>query len=121
MKKPAPSFVEVCVYQVDPEKAIEFESLVARVCDHHKSFPGAIDVRYMKRTHRPGSFASAKRGEPPLRLTRAQRALTYVLYWELETPIAHGRATRSGLSLFFKEFRRCLLSPPKILLGERIV
>ena len=113
-------FVEVCLYQVKPNKTEEFEDLVKRVGKHHRQFDGAIDVRYMKRTHRQGDFASVKAGKPPIRLTRPPKAVTYVLYWELRNEVAHGKATKSGLGLFFKEFARCVVTTPKIILGERI-
>lgn len=114
------NFIEVCLYEVRPERAEEFENLIRKVLKHHSEFPGVIDVRYMKRTHRPVDFGGAKRGEPAIRLTRVQESITYILYWELKDAIVHAKATRSGLQLFFKEFARCLAKPPKIILGERI-
>jgi len=114
------SFVEVCVYEVKAHKTEEFERLIERVAKHHGDSPGIRDVRYIKRTHRQGDFASVRKGEPPIRLTRAPKSVTYVLYWELDNEIAHAEATKSGLEHFFKEFTRCLVKPPKIILGERI-
>lgn len=120
MSQPSKSFVEVCIYEVKPDRVEEFEELLERVVTHHREFPGVIDVRYVKRTHRQGSFASVKKGDPPIRLTRAQKSVTYVLYWELESEVAHGQATKSGLEQFYKEFARCLVTIPRIILGERI-
>ena len=114
-------FVEVCLYEVKPEKTEEFEDLIKKVFKHHKSFSGVIDVRYIKRTHRPVSFAGAKKAEPAIRLTRKPQSVTYVLYWELKDEIAHAKATKSGLEKFFKEFQRCLVKPPRIILGESII
>jgi len=74
----------------------------------------------MKRTHRPNSFAGAKKGEPAIRLSQKPKFVTYVLYWELDNEIVHGKATQSGLKHFFKEFARCLVKPPKMILGERV-
>jgi len=114
------AFVEVCIYEVKPDKTEDFEQLIKRVAKHHRSFPGVKDVRYMKRTHRQGDFAAVKRGEPPIRLTRAPKSVTYVLYWELDNEIIHAKATKSGLERFFKEFTKYLVLAPKIILGERI-
>ena len=114
------TFVEVCVYEVKPDKAEQFEQLIERVAKHHRDFLGVIDVRYMKRTHRQGDFASVKAGKPPIRLSRTPKSVTYVLYWELDNEMTHGKATKSGLERFFKEFTRCLVTTPKIMLGERI-
>ncbi len=114
------TFVEVCVYDVKIAKVEEFEQLIERVAKHHREFPGVIDVRYMKRTHRQGDFASVRSGKPPIRLSRTPKSITYVLYWELDNDVTHGKATKSGLESFFKEFTRCLVTTPKIMLGERI-
>jgi heme-degrading monooxygenase HmoA len=120
MKDASESFVEVCIYEVKPEKIGEFERLIERVAGHHRDFPGVRDVRYMKRTHRPADFSSARKGKPAIRLTRKPRSVTYVLYWELDNEVAHGRATKSGLEHFFRDFARCLVTTPKMILGERI-
>ena len=32
----------------------------------------------------------------------------------------HGKATQAGLKHFYKEFARCLVTIPKMILGERI-
>ena len=114
------NFVEVCIYEVKPDKTVEFEALVEMVAEHHRQFSGVVDVRYIKRTHRQQDFKGAKEGEPPIKLTRIPKQVTYVLYWELDGPETHGLATKSGLRRFFKEFNRYLMKPPKIILGERI-
>jgi len=114
------NFIEVCLYEVKPDKTSEFEDLIEKVVKHHSNFPGVVEVRYMKRTYRPVDFSGAKRGETAIRLTRKPEAVTYVLYWELDNEVIHAKATKSGLEHFFKEFARCLIKPPKIILGERI-
>lgn len=114
------SFVEVCFYKVKPERAEEFERLIGRVVEHHRAFPGVREVRYMRRTHRPRDFISAKKGLPAIKLTRRPTEVTYVLYWELRDEVVHGEATKSGLEHFFKEFTRCLVTTPTMILGQRI-
>jgi len=114
------SFVKVCIYEVKPDKTGEFERLIEQVAKHHRGFPGVLEVRYIKRTHRQGDFAAVKKGEPPIKLSRTIKSVTYVLYWELDDERAHVRATKSGLEQFFREFSRCLITPPEIILGERI-
>ncbi len=114
------NFIEVCIYEVKSDKEKEFETLIKNVLKHHSKFSGVVDVRYMKRTHRSVDFSGAKTGKPAIKLTRIQDTITYILYWELKDKIAHAKATKSGLKNFFKEFRRCLAMPPKIILGERI-
>ena len=120
MEKQNKNFIEVCLYEVKPDKTEEFEELIRKVLKHHSEFPGVIDVRYMRRTHRPVDFGGAKRAEPAIKLTKKQDSITHILYWELKDAIVHAKATKSGLEHFFSEFRRCLIKPPKIILGERI-
>lgn len=64
------TFVEVCIYEVKPDKTDDFEALIEKVVRHHKDFPGVLEVRYMKRTHRQSDFNAVKNGEPAIRLTR---------------------------------------------------
>lgn len=114
------SFVEICIYEVKPDKTEEFEALINEVAQHHRNFPGVIDVRYIKRTYRQSDFNAVKEGEPAIKLTRVQKSMTFVLYWELENEIVHGQATKLGLEKYYKRFTRCLTTMPKIILGERI-
>jgi hypothetical protein len=117
---PRAGFVEVCIYEVKADRVQDFDELIRKVLKHHSDFPGVVDVRYVKRTHRQVDFGGARRGDPAIRLTRPPETVTYVLYWELEDPVAHAEATKSGLDHFYRDFRRCLAKPPKIILGERI-
>jgi len=119
-KKQSSTFVEICVYEVKQERVYEFEELIKKVIKHHSNFPGIVDVRYMKRTHRPCSFGDARKGNPPIKLTRKPKSFTYVLYWELDNETTQGKATKSGLENYFREFNRCLVTVPKMILGERI-
>jgi len=115
------TFVEICIYEVKPEKTEEFESLLKEVSEHHRSFDGVIDVKYIKRTHRQKDFNSVRNGESAIRLTRKPKSVKYVLFWELDNEIIHAQATKSGLEKFYKRFNRCLVTMPKIILGERVV
>ena len=114
------NFVEICIYKVKPERTEEFEQLIQRVVDHHRAFPGVREVRYMRRTHRPRDFTSAKKGLPAIRLTRKPKEVTYALYWALDDEMVHGKATKSGLEHFFRDFTRCLVTTPSMILGQRI-
>lgn len=115
------NFVEICIYEVKPDKTDEFEQLIAQVAKHHRAQPGVVDVKYMKRTHRQGDFKSIRKGMPAIRLVRIGKSVTYTLYWELKNEVSHGKATESGLNLFYKQFRRFLVSAPKMILGTRIL
>ena len=114
------SFIEICIYEVKPDKVDEFEALIREVVVHHQRFEGTKSVRYMKRTHRPANFSDVKNGKPAIRLTRAPKSVTYALFWELDSSATHAKATRSGLKKFYKRFNRCLMSMPRIILGESL-
>ena len=64
------NFVEVCLYEVKPDKTDEFENLLERVVKHHREYSGVVDVRYIKRTHRPVNFSEARQAKPAILLTR---------------------------------------------------
>jgi len=74
------TFSEICIYEVKPDKVDEFEKLIEEAAEHHKSFVGVTDVKYIKRTHRQKDFNSIKKGEPAIRLTRKPESVTYILY-----------------------------------------
>jgi antibiotic biosynthesis monooxygenase (ABM) superfamily enzyme len=54
------TFVEICIYEVKPDKTEEFEALLNEIAQHHRDFPGVVDVRYIKRTHRQLDFNAVK-------------------------------------------------------------
>ena len=55
------SFVEICIYEVKPEKTDEFEELPKEVSKHHKGFKGTMEAKWMKRTHRQKDSNSGKK------------------------------------------------------------
>ena len=91
------------------------------VAEFYKSQPGVIDVKYIKRTHRQKDFNAVKNGEVPVRLTRQINKVTYVLYWTLESKEAHAAIYPAAMKKFYKRWTRCLITMPKIILGENIV
>jgi hypothetical protein len=114
-------FNEICVYEAKIEKQDEIEALMKEVAGFYLTQPGVIDVKYIKRTHRQKDFNAVKAGEVPIRLTRYVDKVTYMLYLVLENEEAHAKLAVVGLEKFYKRWTRCLLTMPKILLGENIV
>jgi hypothetical protein len=113
-------FYEICVYEVKINKEEEFEELIKEVGDFYRSCPGVNNVKYIKRTHRQKDFKAVQNGEAPIKLKRKVGKITYVLYWELENKEIHGKIGELSMKKYFKRFPRCLLSMPKIILGEEI-
>lgn len=114
-------FNEICIYEAKLEKQEEIEALMKEVAAFYLSLPGVIDVKYIKRTHRQKDFNAVKNGELPIRLTRYVGKVTYMLYLVLEDEEAHAKLSVLGLEKFYKRWNRCLITMPKILLGENIV
>ena len=113
-------FYEVCIYEAKPDKAGEIEALMREVAEFYRAQDGVLNVRYIKRTHRQKDFNAVKEGELPIRLTRATDKITYVLYWELESAEAHAALCKPALEKFYKRWTRCLITMPKIILGESV-
>ena len=114
-------FNEICIYEAKLEKQDEIEALMKEVAEFYLTQPGVIEVKYIKRTHRQEDFNAVKEGKPPIRLTRYVGKVTYVLYLVVENEEAHARLCKPGLEKFYKRWNRCLLTMPKIILGENIV
>jgi len=114
-------FNEICIYEAKIEKQEEIETLMREVAEFYRSQPGIIEVRYIKRTHRQKDFNAVKAGEPPIRLTRQVGKVTYVLYLVGENEQAHADLYKPAMEKFYKRWNRCLITMPKIILGENIV
>ena len=113
-------FYEICIYEVKLTKVDEVEALMKEVAEFYRSHEGVIDVRYIKRTHRQKDFNSVKAGEPPVKLTRYVDKVTYVLYWALESKEVHASMYEVAMEKFYKRWTRCLVTMPKIILGEEV-
>ena len=66
-------------------------------------------------------FDAVKNGELPIRLTRVTDKITYVLYWKLKDAQSHANLCKPALEKFYKRWTRCLITMPKIILGESVV
>lgn len=113
-------FHEICIYEAKLDKQEEIEQLMREVAAFCKEQPGVLDAMYIKRNHRQKDFNSAKAGEPPIELKRYVGKITYVFHWKLENKEVHGKVTKMGLEKFYKRWNRCLITMPKIILGEEV-
>ncbi|MDL2235507.1 hypothetical protein LJC07_05035 [Christensenellaceae bacterium OttesenSCG-928-L17] len=114
-------FNEICIYEAKIEKQDEIEELMKEVAEFYMSRPGIVDVKYVKRTHRQKDFNAVKDGEPATPLTRQVAKVTYVLYLVCESPEAHADLCKIALKKFYRRWNRCLITMPKIILGENVV
>lgn len=114
-------FNEICIYEAKIEKQEEIEQLMKDVAAFYGEQDGVIEVRYIKRTHRQTDFNAVKQCDLPVRITRNVGKVTYVLHWTVRDEETHARASKLGLEHFYKRWNRCLITMPKIILGENIV
>ncbi|MCI9017233.1 MAG: hypothetical protein HFJ53_08775 [Clostridia bacterium] len=114
-------FNEICIYEAKLTKLNEIEELMKEVAEFYLKQEGVISVHYIKRTHRQKNFDAVKKGELPVRLTKNVGKVTYILYWVLENEEVHARVSKLGIERFYKRWKRCLITMPKIILGENIV
>ena len=113
-------FHEICIYEAKINKQEEIEKLMEEVKDFYKSQNGVKEVFYIKRNYRQKDFNAVKTGEPPIELTRYVGKVTYMLHWILDNKETHAKLSKIGLEKFYKRWTRCLITMPKILLGEEI-
>ena len=114
-------FYEVCIYEARIDRQDEIEELMREVAEFYKAWPGVIDVKYIKRTHRQEDFQAVKEGKLPVRLTRFVGKVTYVLFFAVENEQVHADLCKPALEKFYKRWNRCLTTMPKIILGEAVV
>ena len=107
-------FHEICIYEAKVEKQDEIEALMREVAGFYREQPGVIDVKYVKRTHRQA-------GRPHRRLQSWAGMVTFVRHGRLVDGVALARVSRLGLERFYRRWNRCLITMPKILLGEDVV
>ena len=113
-------FHEICIYEAKLDRQEEIEQLMKEVKEYYKSQKGVIDVYYIKRNHRQKDFNAVKAGELPVPLTRYVGKVTYMLHMILDSKEAHAGLCKAALEKFYKRWTRCLITMPKIMLGEDI-
>ena len=114
-------FNEICIYEAKIDKQDEIEELMREVAEFYRTFPGVVEVRYIKRTHRQKDLNAVKAGESPIRLFRQIAKVIYVLYLVVEDEEAHANLYKPAIEKFYRRWNRCLTTMPKIIFGENIV
>lgn len=110
-------FTEICIYQVKPQKAEEFEALMHEAKSFLERQEGLLLLRFAKRGYRI-DMEQIKEGLPPLPITRAVKSVKYMLYWEFDTKESYGAAQKSLYESYWKAVEKCLVVPHDKYLGE---
>ncbi|MCI8413496.1 MAG: hypothetical protein HFE47_05325 [Clostridia bacterium] len=112
-------FSEMCIYQVKPQKAEEFEMLMREAESFLKEQKGLLFLRFVKRGYRI-DMEQIKEGSPPLAISRVVKSVKYLLYWEFDTKENYGAAQKNLYESYWKSVEKCLVVPHDKYLGERI-
>lgn len=110
-------FTEVCIYQVKPQKAEEFETLMLEARSFLEKQEGLQLLRLVKRGYHI-DMEQIKEGLPPLALTRIVKSVKYLLYWEFDTKESYGAAQKNLYDTYWKSIEKCLVVPHDKYLGE---
>lgn len=113
------SFTEICIYQVKPQKAEEFETLMLEAKSFLEKQEGLLALRLSKRGYRI-DMDQIKEGLPPLKITRIVKSVKYMLFWEFDTKEHYGAAQKNLYGTYWKPIEKCLIVPHDKYLGEAV-
>lgn len=113
------AFSEICIYQVKPQKATEFETIIKEAQGFLETQKGLLALHFIKRDHHI-DMKQIKEGLPPLPLTRIVKSVKYMLYWEFDTKESYGKAQKELFENYWKAIDSCLIVPHDKYLGERL-
>ena len=106
------SFSEVKLFQVKPDKLVEFETLVTAIADEQKQQDGCLDIKYVKRFYTLDEI-----GKPPRELTKIVKCVKYFSYWEFDTIESYGKANGWFFKTYEKQIQKLLIIPFDINCG----
>lgn len=112
------SFSEIKLFQVKPDKLREFEALIAEITEKHRTFPGALTIKYFKRFY---TIDGVELGDPPRELTKIVKCVKYYSYWEFDSKENYGKATGWFFENHLKAIQKLLITPFDISCGDTLV
>ena len=110
-------FSEVKLFQVKPNKLVEFEAMIAGMADAQRERQGCAGIRYMKRFFTIDGVAP---GQPPRELTKIVKCVRYFSYWEFDTKENYGTAIQWYFDTYGKTVMRLLIMPFDIHCGPAL-
>ena len=111
------NFSEIKIFQVNPDKLGEFETLITQIAPEQKRQAGCIDIKYVKRFY---TIDGVTLGEPPREITKIVKCVKYFSYWEFDSKESYGTATKWFFENYLKKIEKLLIAPFDIACGNSI-
>ncbi len=106
------NFCDVKLFQVRPDKLVEFEAFVTKVKDAQAERAGCSDMKYMKRF-----YVHDEIGPLPRELTKIVKCVKYYSYWEFDNIENYTAANKWFFDHYAKELMKLLIAPFDINCG----
>ena len=114
MKK---TFIEMKLFQVKPDKLVQFEAKIEEMTANQFKCEGCISLKYFKRFY---TIDGVELGESPRELTKVVKCVKYYSYWEFDTKENYGKAIKIFFDNYNKELQKLLIAPFDINLGYSV-
>ncbi len=111
---------EITIYEVRNNKQKEFESLMGEIRKYYHSEGGVESVKVIRHIQAKTDFNRVIKESDPEKKPHIVGKVVYVSTLEVETLELQSRFSKSILEQFGKEFMKCLIAPPKIIIGETV-
>jgi hypothetical protein len=110
-------FVEIKLFQVKPEKIVEFEHYVETLKIEQLKKKGCLSIKYMKRFY---TIDGVDLGMPPREISKIVKCVKYYSYWEFDDKENYGVANGWLFKTHLKEIQKLLIAPFDIMLGYEL-
>jgi hypothetical protein len=114
------NFAEIKLFQVKPDKLLEFEQFVKDIEREQQEQAGCKSIKYFKRFYTIDGTGSIENGNPPRELTKIVKCVKYYSYWEFDTKENYGKATKWFFDNYYKAVAKLLIAPFDINCGDTI-
>jgi hypothetical protein len=111
------SFSEVKIFQVKPDKLVEFEALAVIIAEEQKQQNGCINIKYFKRFF---TIYKVEDGDPPRELTKIVKCVKYYSFWEFDSKENYGKAISWFFNKYGKQIQKLLIMPFEINCGNTV-
>lgn len=108
------TFMELKIFQVKPDRLVQFEAKVEEMSASQIRYEGCTSIKYFKRFF---TIDGIELGESPRELTKIIKCVKYYSYWEFDTKENYGKAIKSFFENYNKDLQTMLIAPFDINIG----